>query len=112
MHHLQGQSRRRGRGGPDRTRHSARGSRPHGARRQAEELDLEEVHKIGGRFSYGLLGYPVLMASDILSVNADLVPVGADQKQHVEFARDYAQLFNHTFEEEVLVVPRSPRAAR
>ena len=42
----------------------------------------------------GLFAYPVLMAADILLYQADLVPVGADQKQHLEIARDIAQRFN------------------
>lgn len=45
----------------------------------------------------GLFTYPVLMAGDILLYNADLVPVGADQKQHVELTRDIAERFNATF---------------
>lgn len=45
----------------------------------------------------GLYTYPILMAADILLYNSDLVPVGADQKQHVEFARDIAEYFNHTY---------------
>ncbi len=45
----------------------------------------------------GLLYYPVLMASDILIYNADLVPVGEDQKQHIELTRDLAQKFNSTY---------------
>ena len=45
----------------------------------------------------GLFTYPVLMASDILIYNADLVPVGADQKQHLELSRDIAQKFNNDF---------------
>ena len=44
--------------------------------------------------SHGLFAYPVLMAADILQVNADIVPVGRDQKQHVEVARDLAGKFN------------------
>ena len=47
----------------------------------------------------GLFTYPVLMASDILLYNADLVPVGADQKQHVELTRDIAERFNATYGE-------------
>lgn len=43
----------------------------------------------------GLFTYPVLMAADILAYNADLVPVGIDQKQHLELARNVAQRFNH-----------------
>jgi tryptophanyl-tRNA synthetase len=45
----------------------------------------------------GLLMYPSLMAADILLYDADLVPVGADQKQHIEFARDVATRFNDLF---------------
>jgi tryptophanyl-tRNA synthetase len=44
--------------------------------------------------SVGLFDYPILMAADILIQDADVVPVGADQKQHVEYARDTAQKFN------------------
>ncbi len=47
----------------------------------------------------GLYTYPVLMAADILLYRSDIVPVGADQKQHVEFARDIAGYFNHTYGE-------------
>ena len=49
--------------------------------------------------SAGLFTYPVLMAADILLYQADGVPVGEDQKQHVELARDTAQRFNHLFGE-------------
>ena len=47
----------------------------------------------------GLFDYPLLMAADILLPDADVVPVGQDQKQHVEIARDTAQKFNNTFGE-------------
>jgi len=47
----------------------------------------------------GLYTYPILMAADILLYGSDTVPVGADQKQHVEFARDIAGYFNHTYGE-------------
>ncbi len=47
----------------------------------------------------GLFNYPVLMAADILMFNAHKVPVGRDQIQHLEMARDIAQRFNHNFEE-------------
>lgn len=47
--------------------------------------------------SMGLLNYPVLMAADILLYNPDVVPVGQDQKQHVEIARDIAGKFNNAF---------------
>jgi tryptophanyl-tRNA synthetase len=51
----------------------------------------EKAVKQGDQVSVGLLDYPVLMAADILLYDADLVPVGEDQKQHLELARDIAQ---------------------
>ena len=53
--------------------------------------------KQGSTIRVGLFDYPVLMAADILLYQADLVPVGADQKQHVELARDIAERFNTTY---------------
>ncbi len=58
----------------------------------------------------GLLTYPVLQAADILLYDADEVPVGEDQKQHIELARDIAQSFNHRFGE-TFVVPE-PKIAQ
>lgn len=55
-------------------------------------------------FSVGLLTYPVLQVADILLYDADLVPVGEDQRQHVELARDIAQRFNQRYGE-TFVVP-------
>jgi tryptophanyl-tRNA synthetase len=54
--------------------------------------------------SHGLFSYPVLMAADILLYQAEQVPVGQDQKQHLEVARDLAQKFNNIFGE-TFVVP-------
>ena len=51
----------------------------------------------GERISTGLFDYPVLMAADILLYQAHLVPVGDDQRQHVELTRDLAMRFNHRF---------------
>ncbi|MCS7064342.1 MAG: tryptophan--tRNA ligase [Methylacidiphilales bacterium] len=53
----------------------------------------------GIQASHGLFAYPVLMAADILLYQADRVPVGKDQKQHIEVARDLAMKFNHIFGE-------------
>lgn len=75
----------------------------------------EKVQK-GIEASVGLFTYPVLQAADILLYDADTVPVGKDQKQHIEMARDIAQKFNNAFgelfvlpepkiREEVAVVP-------
>lgn len=49
--------------------------------------------------SVGLFDYPILMAADILLPEADVVPVGQDQKQHLEYARDTAEAFNKTYGE-------------
>ncbi|MBE0586272.1 MAG: tryptophan--tRNA ligase, partial [Desulfofustis sp.] len=54
--------------------------------------------------SHGLFSYPVLMAADILLYQAERVPVGKDQKQHLEVARDLAQKFNNEYGE-TFVVP-------
>jgi tryptophanyl-tRNA synthetase len=58
----------------------------------------------GAETNHGLFAYPVLMASDILLYKSDLVPVGKDQKQHLEMARDIAQKFNDRFGE-ILKLP-------
>ncbi|ANN73072.1 tryptophan--tRNA ligase [Bordetella bronchialis] len=55
--------------------------------------------------SMGLFSYPVLMAADILMFNAHKVPVGRDQIQHLEMARDIAQRFNHLYGDEYFVLP-------
>lgn len=57
----------------------------------------EKAVKQGENVNTGLLGYPVLMAADILLYQADKVPVGEDQKQHLELTRDIANRFNHLF---------------
>jgi tryptophanyl-tRNA synthetase len=54
---------------------------------------------------FGLFAYPVLMASDILIFNPQLVPVGRDQKQHIEMTRDMAGSFNHRYGVEVFAMP-------
>jgi tryptophanyl-tRNA synthetase len=57
----------------------------------------EKAVKQGQNVGVGLLDYPVLMAADILLYNADKVPVGEDQKQHIELTRDIVDRFNHQF---------------
>jgi tryptophanyl-tRNA synthetase len=59
----------------------------------------------GLRADHGLFAYPVLMAADILIYRSDVVPVGQDQKQHLEMARDIAQRFNHVYGVEVFKLP-------
>lgn len=60
-------------------------------------IQFKEKSKQHSNFSVGLLTYPVLMAADILYADIDLVPVGIDQKQHVELARDIAIRFNKNY---------------
>jgi tryptophanyl-tRNA synthetase len=68
----------------------------------------EKALKQGENVSIGLLDYPVLQAADILLYQADLVPVGEDQKQHLELTRDIATRFNFQFgspEDPILKIP-------
>lgn len=55
--------------------------------------------------SAGLFSYPVLQAADILIYKADFVPVGKDQEQHLELARNIANRFNHTFNKDFFTAP-------
>ncbi|HET8936273.1 MAG TPA: tryptophan--tRNA ligase [Polyangiales bacterium] len=57
--------------------------------------------------SAGIFNYPLLMAADIILYDADVVPVGADQKQHLEIARDIAVRMNHVYGEGTVVVPEA-----
>jgi tryptophanyl-tRNA synthetase len=64
-----------------------------------------------GEMPYGLLGYPVLQAADILGVRADVVPVGPDNAPHVEIAREVARHFNHLYGPTLTVPALVPAAA-
>ena len=76
---------------------------PHGLLERAHAW--KDAKEKGNRdMNAGLFTYPVLMAADILIYNADSVPVGKDQKQHVEIARDIAEKFNHLYGE-TFVIP-------
>ncbi|MBY0356508.1 MAG: tryptophan--tRNA ligase [Candidatus Obscuribacterales bacterium] len=66
----------------------------------ADEAEAKE------KVTYGLLGYPVLMTSDILTFRANLVPVGKDQASHLEFARDTVRRFNHIFNTDFFPEPQ------
>ena len=73
-----------------------------GFKSSEDSKDIKFTHE-GARaqssINTGLLCYPILMAADILLYNADLVPVGEDQRQHLELCRDLAQKFNHQYSE-------------
>ncbi len=66
----------------------------------------DKVRKNPNNVNAGLLTYPVLMAADILQHRADFVPVGKDQVQHLEMARNYAVRFNHFYHTDLLKEPR------
>lgn len=66
---------------------------------QYKDKSKRPGHTVGA----GLLYYPILQAADILIYNADIVPVGEDQKQHLELTRDLAEKFNHTYSETFLI---------
>lgn len=72
----------------------------HSFKDKAEKLGEETV-------SAGLFFYPMLMAADILMYDAEVVPVGKDQKQHLEFTRDVAQKINNAYGADTLILPKS-----
>lgn len=74
--------------------------------RMTQYKDKTAKLKENTSISAGLFNYPVLMAADILIYNTDLVPVGIDQKQHVELARDIAQRFNSNYSD-TFVLPEA-----
>lgn len=65
----------------------------------------DKSQKAGENIPVGLFTYPVLMASDILLYDTDLVPVGADQKQHIELTRDIAIRMNNLYGEDLFRIP-------
>lgn len=62
-------------------------------------------HSPDDKITMGLFCYPVVMAADILVARSNLVPVGIDQKQHVEIARDIAKKFHHHYRKQVFTIP-------
>jgi len=67
----------------------------------------EKVRENPHNVNYGLLGYPVLMAADIVLYKSDLVPVGIDQLSHIEFTRETVRSFNFRYNSSALVEPQS-----
>lgn len=67
---------------------------------------LKSKEGMASQINYGLMGYPVLMTADILSFNADFVPVGVDQVAHVELSRDIARRFNNVYGTEFFKEPQ------
>ena len=81
-------------------------NRAHAYKAAVAENEAAEARDPDQGITMGLFCYPILMAADILMFKADTVPVGRDQKQHVEMARDIAQRFNHHFGE-TFVLPEA-----
>lgn len=75
------------------------------AYKAAVDKNVEVGEDADAGVTAGLYMYPVLMAADILAFNAQQVPVGRDQIQHIEMARDIAQRFNHIYGHEFFVLP-------
>lgn len=71
-------------------------NRAHAYKAAVDQNQTKGVEPDDG-INMGLFSYPILMAADILMFNANLVPVGRDQIQHIEMARDIAQRFNHLY---------------
>jgi tryptophanyl-tRNA synthetase len=67
----------------------------------------DKAQKNQSNINLGLFSYPVLMAADILIYNASYVPVGDDQRQHLEFTRDIALAFNKKYNTEVFNIPEA-----
>lgn len=70
-------------------------------------VSYKEKVERGQEAKVGLFTYPVLQAADILAFNADVVPVGKDQSQHLEMTRDMAGYFNRAFEAEIFKSPKT-----
>src|SRR5574338_1555865 len=66
----------------------------------------DKVRQQPENVNYGLLGYPVLMAADIVLYKTDVVPVGIDQAPHLEFAREIVRSFNYRYNTKVLIEPQ------
>ena len=77
------------------------------AYKAAVDKNLADGEDADAGVSAGLFMYPVLMAADILIFNAHKVPVGRDQVQHIEMARDFAQRFNHVYGNDYFVLPEA-----
>jgi tryptophanyl-tRNA synthetase len=79
------------------------------AYKAATDANVAAGEDVDANINMGLFSYPILMAADILMFNAHRVPVGRDQIQHIEMARDLAQRFNHLFgaSRELFVLPEA-----
>lgn len=77
------------------------------AYKAAQDKNAEAGQELDDGVTAGLFMYPVLMAADILLFKAQRVPVGRDQVQHIEMARDIAASYNHLYGKDLLVLPEA-----
>ncbi len=82
-------------------------NRAHAYKAVAQENEEEGSSDPDKGVTMGLFSYPVLMAADILMFNATDIPVGRDQIQHIEMARDVAQRFNHIYKGQYFTLPEA-----
>ncbi len=81
-------------------------NRAHAYKAAISDNQTKKIEDIDKGINMGLFNYPILMAADILMFKADSVPVGQDQKQHIEMTRDIALKFNHLYGE-ILIPPKA-----
>jgi tryptophanyl-tRNA synthetase len=81
-------------------------NRAHAYKSSISDNEEKKMKDIDKGINMGLFNYPILMAADILMFKADSVPVGQDQKQHIEITRDIASKFNHHYGD-ILTLPEA-----
>ncbi len=82
-------------------------NRAHAYKAQVQKNQENGEEDLDAGVNMGTYTYPILMAADILIMNTNWVPVGGDQQQHVEIARDLAQYFNRQYQRDVLTLPEA-----
>jgi len=73
---------------------------------EMENFSVKEWEVVSSDFNMWTFNYPILMAADIIGYDCDVVPVGKDQLQHLEMARDIARYVNHHYKADILVEPK------
>jgi tryptophanyl-tRNA synthetase len=81
-------------------------NKAHAYKAMVADKEAAGEHDVDAGINMGVYSYPILMAADILAFDIDLVPVGKDQVQHVEIARDIGQRINSIYGKEVLRLPK------
>jgi tryptophanyl-tRNA synthetase len=82
-------------------------NKSHAYKQIVSDREAKGETDVDAGINMGVYSYPVLMAADIIAFDVDLVPVGKDQQQHVEIARDIAQRINHAYGKELVRLPKA-----